>query len=140
MQIFHTCLYYHLLFVHVLCNPAFTSDVRAAAWLSVLDGKDPTVLGNDIDTGVKPTEDILFHRFKYFFQLMVACEPCNDQTICLFYYYNYYRSLPNFCLKKNSDLIGFFKIKPRHPDGLTKPRRGWKKNSNGSPGNNVKVG
>jgi len=33
--------------------------------------------------------------------------------------------LPNFYLKK-TDLIGFFKIKPRHPDGLKKSRSGWK--------------
>jgi len=45
----------------------------------------PTVLGNDIDTDVKPTEDVVFHRFKYFFHLMIACEHCNDQNICLFY-------------------------------------------------------
>jgi len=32
-----TCLYYHLLFVDV------TSAVRVTAWLSVLDGKQPTV-------------------------------------------------------------------------------------------------
>jgi len=101
MQIFHTCLYYHLLFVRVWCNPAFTSDIRATAWLSVLDGKDPTVLGNDIDTGIKPIEDVLFHRFKYFLHLMNACEHCNDQNIYLFYYYNNYRSLPNFYLQKN---------------------------------------
>jgi len=100
MQILYTCLYYHLLFVRVWCNPAFTSDVRATAWLSVLDGKRPTILGNDIDTGVKPTEDVLFHRFKYFFHLIIACEHYNDQNICLFYYYNYYRSLPNFIFKK----------------------------------------
>ena len=29
----------------------------------------PTVLGNDIDKDVKPTEDVLFHRFMYFFTL-----------------------------------------------------------------------
>jgi len=54
-----------MLFVHVWCNlpQPFTSDVRATSWLSVLDGKHPTVLGNDIDTGVKPTEDVLFHQF-----------------------------------------------------------------------------
>jgi len=34
---------------------------------------------------VKPTEDVLFHRFKYFFHLMIASEHCNDQKICLFY-------------------------------------------------------
>ena len=65
-----------------------------------LDGKHPTVLGNDIDAGVKPTEDVLFHRFKYFFLLMIACEHCNDQNMCLFYYYNYHRSLPNFYLQE----------------------------------------
>jgi len=48
-------------------TPAFTSDIRATSWLSVLDGKHPTVLGNGIDAGVKPTEDVLFHRFKYCF-------------------------------------------------------------------------
>ena len=76
---------------------------------------------NDIDTGVKPTEDVLFHRFniKYFFHLMIACEHSNDQKMCLFYYYISYNSLPNFYLKK-TDLIGFFKIKPRHPDRLKK--------------------
>ena len=41
------------------------------------------------------------------------------------YYYIYYSSLPNFILKK-TDLIGFFKIKPRHPDELRKNRSGWK--------------
>jgi len=64
-----------------------------------LDSKHPAVLGNDIDTGIKPTEDILFHLFKYFFHLMIACEHCNDQNICLFYYYDYCRSLPNFYLQ-----------------------------------------
>jgi len=81
--------YYHLLFVRVWCNPTFTSDVRATAWLSVLDGKHLTVLGNDIDAGVKPTEDILFHQCKHFFHLMIACEHCIGQNTCLFYYYNY---------------------------------------------------
>jgi len=39
--------------------------------------------------------------------------------------------LPNFYLKKK-DLIGFFKIEPRHPDGLKKQI--WvEKTSNGSP-------
>ena len=28
---------------------------------------------------------------------------------------------------KNPDLIRFFKIKPRHPDGIKKSRSGWKK-------------
>jgi len=78
-----------------------TSDEHATAWLSVLDDKYPAVFGTDIDTGVKPTKDVLFHRFKYFFHLMIACEHCNDQKIGLFYYYNYYMSLPNFYLKKN---------------------------------------
>jgi len=87
----------------------------------------PTVLGNDIDRGVKPTEDVLLHRFKYFFHLMMASEHCNDQNICLFYYYTYYRSLANFYLQKNPDLIGFFKIKPRHPNGLKKTDLGEKK-------------
>jgi len=40
------------LFIRVWCIPAFTSDVRTTAWLSVLDGMYPTVLGNDIDMGV----------------------------------------------------------------------------------------
>jgi len=33
---------------------------------------------------------------------------------------------------KNPDLIRFFKIKPRHPDGIKKTDLG-EKNSNGSP-------
>jgi len=45
MQIVHTCLYYHLLFVRVWCNPAFISDVRATAWLSVLDAGADLTLG-----------------------------------------------------------------------------------------------
>jgi len=126
MQIFHTCLYHYFLFVRVWCNPAFTSDVRATAWLSVLDGKHPTVLGNDIDAGVNPTEDVLFHRFKYFFHLMIACEHCNDQNICLFYYIITIGRCQIFILKK-TDLVGFFKIKPRHTDGLKKTRSRWKK-------------
>jgi len=113
------CLYYYLLFLGV------TSTVHATALLFVLDGKQPTLFDNAIDTGVKPTENVLFYRFKYFFHLMIACEHCNDQKISLFYYYIYYSSLPNFCLKKNPDLIGFFKMKRRHPDGL-KNRSGWK--------------
>jgi len=39
---------------------------------SLVDGKQPTVFDNDIDMGTKPTEDILFHRFKYFFRLSVT--------------------------------------------------------------------
>ena len=79
---FFTCLYKHLLFIDV------TSAVHATAWLSLLDGKQPTVFDNDIDTGTKPTEDILFHWFKYFFHQMIACEHshCNDQKICLLLY------------------------------------------------------
>jgi len=65
----------------VYSDPVFISDVRATAWLSVLHGKHPTVLGNDIDTGVKPIEDALFHRFNYSFHLMIACEHCNDQKM-----------------------------------------------------------
>jgi len=85
MQIFHTCLYYHnLLFIHVWCNPAFTSDVRATAWLSVLDGEHPTVLANEIDTDVKPTENILFYRFKYFFHMMITCEHCQGPEYVYF--------------------------------------------------------
>jgi len=54
--------------------------------VSLLDGKQPTVFHNDIDTGKKTTDDVLFYRFKYFFHLMmIACEHCNDQKICLFY-------------------------------------------------------
>jgi len=68
--------------------------------LSVLDDKQPTVFDNDIDTVVKATEDVLLHRFKYFFQLMIAHEHCNDQKICLFYHYIYHCSLPQFYLKK----------------------------------------
>ena len=45
---------------------------------------------------------------------------------CLFYYYIHYSSLPNFILKK-TDFIGFFKIRPRHPDGLKKTDLGGKK-------------
>jgi len=41
--------------------------------------------------------------------------------------------LPSFILQKNLDLIGFFKIKLRHPDGLKKTQIWVKKNSNGSP-------
>ena len=37
------------------------------------------------------------------------------------------------CLQKNPDLIGFFKIKSKHPDGLKKRDLGEKKTSNGSP-------
>jgi len=43
MQIFHQCN--RLLFIHVI------SAVRATAWLTVLDGTQPTVIDNDIDTG-----------------------------------------------------------------------------------------
>jgi len=39
-----------------------------------MDGKQPTLFHNYIDTGVKPTEDVLFHHFKYFFHMMIACE------------------------------------------------------------------
>jgi len=42
--------------------------------------------------------------------------------------------LPNLYLKKKTDLIGFFKIKPRHPDGLKKTQIWVEKSSNGSPG------
>ena len=88
-----------MLFIDVTCA------VHATIWLSLLDGKQPTVFDNDIDTGTKPTEDVLFHLFKYFFHLMiVVCEQCNDQKICLFfclfYYRIYYGSLPNFIFKK----------------------------------------
>jgi len=41
------CLYHHLLFVDI------TSAVRATAWQSVLDDKQPTVFDNDVDTGAK---------------------------------------------------------------------------------------
>ena len=53
---------------------SFMSAVRTTAWLTVglLDGKHTTVFDNDIDKGVKPTEDVLFQRFKYFFHLMIA--------------------------------------------------------------------
>jgi len=82
-----------LLFIDV------TSAVHATAWLSLLDGKQPTVFDNDIDTGTKPTEHVLFHLFKYFFHLMIACEHWNDQKLCLFYYCIYSNSLPNFVFK-----------------------------------------
>jgi len=39
----------------------------AIAWLTVLNGKEPTMFGNDIDTGVRPVEHVLLHQFKYFF-------------------------------------------------------------------------
>ena len=79
-----TYSYKCLLFIDV------TSAVHATAWRSLLDGKQPTVFDNDIDTGTKPTEDVLFHRFKYFFHEMIACEHsrCNDQKTCLFHYYS----------------------------------------------------
>jgi len=70
-----TCLYKSLLFIDV------TSAVHANAWLSLLDGKQPTVFDNDVDMGAKPTEDVLFHLFKYFFHLMIVCEHCNDQCL-----------------------------------------------------------
>ena len=38
-----------------------------------------------------------------------------------------------FLCSKNPDLIGFFKIKPRHPDGLKITQIWVDKNSNGSP-------
>jgi len=129
MQIFHLFILSFLLFVDV------TYAVRATAWLFVPDGKQPTVFDNDIDTGVKSTEDVLFHRFKYFFHLMILCEHCNDQKICLFYYCIYHSSLPNFYLQKNPDLIDFSKLNldtqmdSKNPDLV-------EKNSNGSPANN----
>ena len=89
-----TCLYYHILFVDV------TSAVHGTALLSVLDGKQSTVFDNHIDTGAKATEDVLFHRFNYFFHLMIAREHCNKRKICLFYYYIYYCSLPELYRKK----------------------------------------
>jgi len=48
MQIFH--LYNRSLFIHVT-----TSAVLATAWLTgyVLDGTQPTVFDNDIDTGLR---------------------------------------------------------------------------------------
>jgi len=94
--------------------------------MSLLDGKQPTLFDYDIDTGTKPAEGVLFHRFKYFFPLTIACEHCNNQKICLFYYCVYHNSLQNFILRK-TDFIGFFKIKPRHPDGLKKTDLGGKK-------------
>jgi len=42
-----TCLYNRLLFIHV------TSAVRATARLTVLEGAQPTVFDNDIDTGLR---------------------------------------------------------------------------------------
>ena len=91
MQIFH--LFIQAFVIHWCC---FCAAVHATAWLSLLDGKQPTVFDNDIDTGAKPTEDVLFHLFKYFFHLMIVCEQCNDQKICLLYYCIYYGSLSNF--------------------------------------------
>jgi len=52
---YFTCLYKRLLFLDV------TSAVHATAWLPLLDGKQPTVLDNDIDRGTKPTKNFLFH-------------------------------------------------------------------------------
>jgi len=40
-------LYNRLLFIHSV------SAVRATAWLTVLDGTQPTVFDNDIDTGLR---------------------------------------------------------------------------------------
>jgi len=62
----------------------------ATAWLSLLDGKQPTVFDNDIDRDTKPTEDVLFHRFEYFFYLMIACEHCmcNDQKMFILLLYS----------------------------------------------------
>jgi len=40
-----------------------TSALRGTALLSALDGKQPTVFDNHVDTGAKATEDVLFHRF-----------------------------------------------------------------------------
>jgi len=64
-----------------------TSAVHATAWLSLLDGKQPTVFDNDIDTGIKPSEGVLFHQFKYFFHQVIACEHCNDQKMFILLLY-----------------------------------------------------
>jgi len=94
--------------------------------MAVLDDKQPTVFDNDIDTGAKSTENVLFHQFKYFFHLMITREHCNYQKICLFYYYVYYSLLPNFYLKKNLDLIRLFKLNLDTQMVSKKPRSGWK--------------
>jgi len=70
---------------------------------------------------------------------MIACEHCNDQNICLFYNYNYYRRCQIFILKKpRFDKI--FQIKPRHPDGLKKTQIWVEKHSNVWPGADVASG
>jgi len=73
----------------------------AVCYEQVCFERSPSLFDNDIHTGTNPTEDVSFHRFKYFFHQMIAGEHCNDQKICLFYSYIYYSSLPNFILRKN---------------------------------------
>jgi len=68
MQIFH--LYNRLLFIHV------TSAVRTTAWLTVLDGTQPTVFDNDIDTSLRVETDYrcFVSPISIPVHLMIACE------------------------------------------------------------------
>jgi len=83
-----------------------TSSVRAIAWLTVLDGKEPTEFDNDIDTGVKVCNRLntfCCSDLSTFFHLMITCQHCNDRKIRLSYYWIYCSSLPSFYLKKKLD-------------------------------------
>ena len=138
----HLCIgYYHLLFVHVWCNPgpAFASDVCATAWLSVLVGKHPTVFGNDIDTGVKPTEDVFSTDLSTFFTWW---SHVNTAMTRIYVYFTITITIGRcqiFILKKpRFDKI--FQIKPRHPDGLKKTQIWVEKHSNVWPGADVASG
>jgi len=81
--------------------------------------------------GLKPTEDVLFHRFQYFFTWWSHANVHIAKAGRYVYYAVKFTSCQNFILKK-TDLTGFFIIKPSHPDGLKKTISGRKKTAVGA--------
>ena len=96
LKLFHQFLHLvsetmNLYTLHLFILPfvIYSCYLRATAWLTVLNCKHEATCGICYwywCKGVKPTEHILFHRYKHFFQLMIVCGHCNDRMICSLFY------------------------------------------------------
>jgi len=116
-----------LLFIHVI------TAVRATAWLTVLNGTEPTFFDNDIDTGLRVWNRLKMFClnnvstfFTWWSHANIHIAKAGRYAYCAIKFTSW-----QILSSKETDLTGFYIIKPNHPDGLKKRSR-WRKTALGA--------